>query len=69
MNEVKVSEEGEKTLQQPSGIKPGPPTDSVSFRISCKCTGSLSRYFSIQVDHVIHGYKSTCEECCVENGK
>lgn len=35
--------------------------DFVSFRISCKCTGSLSRYFSIQVDDVIHLYKSTCE--------
>uniref|UniRef100_A0A8C9YBM8 THUMP domain containing 2 n=1 Tax=Sander lucioperca TaxID=283035 RepID=A0A8C9YBM8_SANLU len=31
------------------GIKPEPSSpDPVSFRISCKCTGSLSRYFNTQ---------------------
>ncbi|XP_030296858.1 THUMP domain-containing protein 2 isoform X2 [Sparus aurata] len=38
----------EKTQLQPSGIKPEPCSVPVSFRISCKCTGSLSRYFSSQ---------------------
>ncbi|TDH01530.1 hypothetical protein EPR50_G00181000 [Perca flavescens] len=39
----------DKTLLQPSRIKPEPSSpDPVSFRISCKCTGSLSRYFNTQ---------------------
>ncbi|XP_018517281.1 THUMP domain-containing protein 2 [Lates calcarifer] len=47
-NEVKTTGE-DKTLLQPSRIRPEI-TSSVglSFRISCKCTGSLSRYFSTQ---------------------
>lgn len=27
---------------------PLPPVDQISFRISCKCTGGLARYFSTQ---------------------
>ncbi|XP_034538400.1 THUMP domain-containing protein 2 [Notolabrus celidotus] len=36
------------THLESSCIKPGPPLVPVSFRINCKCTGSLSRYFSTQ---------------------
>uniref|UniRef100_A0A3Q3W0P0 Ribosomal RNA large subunit methyltransferase K/L-like methyltransferase domain-containing protein n=1 Tax=Mola mola TaxID=94237 RepID=A0A3Q3W0P0_MOLML len=38
----------DQTVLEPSRIKPEPPLVPVSFRISCKCTGSLSRYFSTQ---------------------
>ncbi|XP_070772557.1 THUMP domain-containing protein 2 [Enoplosus armatus] len=38
----------DKTLLRPSRIEPEPSSVPVSFRISCKCTGSLSRYFSTQ---------------------
>ncbi|XP_059215452.1 THUMP domain-containing protein 2 isoform X2 [Centropristis striata] len=39
----------DKTLLQTSRIQPEPPSPvPVSFRVSCKCTGSLSRYFSTQ---------------------
>ncbi|CAK6960756.1 THUMP domain-containing protein 2 [Scomber scombrus] len=50
---VKTTRGGDETLLQPSRNKPEPPLPPpssvpVSFRISCKCTGSLSRYLSIQ---------------------
>ncbi|KAA8583551.1 hypothetical protein FQN60_014759 [Etheostoma spectabile] len=46
---VETTGGGDKTLLQPSRIKPEPfSPDPVSFRISCKCTGSLSRYFNTQ---------------------
>lgn len=52
---VKTNRGGDKTLLQPRRNKPEPPSLSplpssvpASFRISCKCTGSLSRYLSIQ---------------------
>ncbi|XP_023271487.1 THUMP domain-containing protein 2 isoform X1 [Seriola lalandi dorsalis] len=46
---VKTTGEEEKTLLQPSRITPKiTPSVPVSFRISCKCTGSLSRHFSTQ---------------------
>ncbi|TMS04591.1 THUMP domain-containing protein 2 [Larimichthys crocea] len=35
-------------LLQPNRIRQEPPSVPISFRISCKCTGSLSRYFSTQ---------------------
>ncbi|KAE8281042.1 THUMP domain-containing protein 2 [Larimichthys crocea] len=35
-------------LLQPNRIRQKPPSVPISFRISCKCTGSLSRYFSTQ---------------------
>ncbi|KAM8739596.1 uncharacterized protein thumpd2 isoform 2-T2 [Acanthopagrus schlegelii] len=44
----KTTGRGDETQLQPSGIKAEPCSDPVSFRISCKCTGSLSRYFSSQ---------------------
>ncbi|XP_073338175.1 THUMP domain-containing protein 2 [Pagrus major] len=44
----KTTRRGEKTQLQPSRIKPESSSVPVSFRISCKCTGSLSRYFSSQ---------------------
>ncbi|KAL7383927.1 hypothetical protein ABVT39_020811 [Epinephelus coioides] len=45
----KTTEGGDNTLQQPRRINPEPLSPvSVSFRISCKCTGSLSRFFSTQ---------------------
>lgn len=43
------------TLPDAGRIKPEPPPVPVSFRISCKCTGSLSRYFNTQVEEVIYG--------------
>ncbi|XP_034754723.1 THUMP domain-containing protein 2 isoform X2 [Etheostoma cragini] len=47
--EGKTTGGGDKTLLQPSSITPEPfSPDPVSFRISCKCTGSLSRYFNTQ---------------------
>ncbi|KAM7385322.1 hypothetical protein PAMP_001410 [Pampus punctatissimus] len=47
---VKTARGGDKTLLQPSRNKQQQPPSSalVSFRINCKCTGSLSRYLSIQ---------------------
>ncbi|KAG7228488.1 hypothetical protein INR49_007661 [Caranx melampygus] len=46
---VKATGREDKTLLQPSKIKPEITSSvPVSFRISCKCTGSLSRYFSTQ---------------------
>ncbi|XP_038593885.1 THUMP domain-containing protein 2 [Micropterus salmoides] len=45
---VKTTGERDRTLLQPSRIRPEPSLVPVSFRISCKCTGSLSRYFSTQ---------------------
>ncbi|KAM3605932.1 uncharacterized protein V6R79_007549 [Siganus canaliculatus] len=47
---VKSEEEngGIEAPLQPSRIKPQPSCTSVSFRVSCKCTGSLSRCFSSQ---------------------
>ncbi|XP_039995297.1 THUMP domain-containing protein 2 isoform X2 [Xiphias gladius] len=46
---VKTTGGEEKTLQPPSINKSEVTSSSpVSFRISCKCTGSLSRYFSTQ---------------------
>lgn len=50
LNKEKTTGRVEKTQLQPSGIKPEPCSVPVSFRISCKCTGSLSRYFSSQVE-------------------
>lgn len=50
----------DKALIHPSKIKTDPPPVGVSFRISCKCTGSLSQYFSAQVEEVTYG---TCREC------
>ncbi|XP_010765757.1 THUMP domain-containing protein 2 [Notothenia coriiceps] len=45
----KTTEGRDETLLQPSLIKPEPPSPAaVTFRISCKCTGSLSRYYSQQ---------------------
>lgn len=41
----------DQTVLGPNRIKPEPPLVPVSFRISCKCTGSLSRYFSTQVSN------------------
>ncbi|KAI4813313.1 hypothetical protein KUCAC02_024645 [Chaenocephalus aceratus] len=44
-----TTEGRDETLLQPSLIKPEPPSPAaVTFRISCKCTGSLSRYYSQQ---------------------
>ncbi|XP_076599488.1 U6 snRNA (guanine-N(2))-methyltransferase THUMPD2 [Chaetodon auriga] len=37
-----------ESLLHPSRIKPEPSSVPLSFRISCKCTGSLSRCFSAQ---------------------
>ncbi|XP_037638685.1 THUMP domain-containing protein 2 [Sebastes umbrosus] len=46
---VKPTGGRDETLLQPSRTKPEPPSPApLSFRISCKCTGSLSRYFSTQ---------------------
>ncbi|XP_044070884.1 THUMP domain-containing protein 2 isoform X2 [Siniperca chuatsi] len=45
---VKTTGERDNTLLPPSRIEPEPSSVPVSFRISCKCTGSLSRYFSTQ---------------------
>uniref|UniRef100_A0A8C4EKP3 THUMP domain containing 2 n=1 Tax=Dicentrarchus labrax TaxID=13489 RepID=A0A8C4EKP3_DICLA len=45
---VKTTGKRDETLLQPSRINSEPPSVPVSFRISCKCTGSLSRYFSPQ---------------------
>ncbi|KAG7512758.1 THUMP domain-containing protein 2 isoform X1 [Solea senegalensis] len=45
--QAKSNREEDKALLQPSKIKPGfTSSDPVTFRISCKCTGSLSRCFS-----------------------
>ncbi|XP_049456949.1 THUMP domain-containing protein 2 isoform X2 [Epinephelus fuscoguttatus] len=45
----KTTEGGDNTLLQLRRINPEPLSPvSVSFRISCKCTGSLSRFFSTQ---------------------
>lgn len=52
LNKEKTTGRVEKTQLQPSGIKPEPCSVPVSFRISCKCTGSLSRYFSSQVEDI-----------------
>ncbi|KAK1905339.1 THUMP domain containing protein 2 [Dissostichus eleginoides] len=44
-----TTEGRDETLLQPSLFKPEPPSPAaVTFRISCKCTGSLSRYYSQQ---------------------
>ncbi|KAK5882729.1 hypothetical protein CesoFtcFv8_021285 [Champsocephalus esox] len=44
-----TTEGRDETLLQPSLIKPEPPSPAaVTFRISCKCTGSLSRCYSQQ---------------------
>ncbi|XP_040905038.1 THUMP domain-containing protein 2 isoform X2 [Toxotes jaculatrix] len=49
MEHVKTTEGEEMTLLQPSRIKPQITSSvPVSFRINCKCTGSVSRYFSTQ---------------------
>uniref|UniRef100_A0A8C4EKZ9 THUMP domain containing 2 n=1 Tax=Dicentrarchus labrax TaxID=13489 RepID=A0A8C4EKZ9_DICLA len=48
VNKVKTTGKRDETLLQPSRINSEPPSVPVSFRISCKCTGSLSRYFSPQ---------------------
>ncbi|KAM7408384.1 hypothetical protein PAMA_002212 [Pampus argenteus] len=46
---AKTTRGGDKTLLQPSKNKLQLPSSAlVSFRISCKCTGSLSRYLSVQ---------------------
>lgn len=42
----------DKTLIHPSKIKTDLTPARVSFRISCKCTGSLSQYFSAQVEEL-----------------
>ncbi|XP_071389941.1 THUMP domain-containing protein 2 [Centroberyx affinis] len=48
--EVETAAGGDGTLREPGGDKPelSPPVPIVSFRISCKCTGALSRRFSTQ---------------------
>lgn len=61
-NKVKTTAGRDKTPLPPSRIKPEPPSVPVSFRISCKCTGSLSRYFSTQVVEV---EKHTTKQCKV----
>lgn len=49
-NKGKSIGRGDKTLLQRSRMEPQPPFHfPVSFRISCKCTGFLSRLFSAQV--------------------
>ncbi|KAM6922918.1 THUMP domain-containing protein 2 isoform 1-T2 [Lycodopsis pacificus] len=56
MTEDKV-EHVKPTAGRPSRTEPDPSgPDRLSFRVSCKCTGSLSRYFSSQeVSRVIGG--------------
>ncbi|XP_030011190.1 THUMP domain-containing protein 2 isoform X1 [Sphaeramia orbicularis] len=46
-NSVRTTAGPDKTLLQPSRDKPEMPFP-VSFRISCKCSGGLARYFSTQ---------------------
>lgn len=54
VNEEKfVFEDKVKNPQEPNE----PPAEPVSFRISCKCTGALSRHFSLQVDDATCGHK------------
>ncbi|XP_041803774.1 THUMP domain-containing protein 2 [Chelmon rostratus] len=48
LENVNTTGERGTSLLQPSRLKPEPCSVPVSFRISCKCTGSLSRYFSTQ---------------------
>uniref|UniRef100_UPI0037E7E446 THUMP domain-containing protein 2 n=1 Tax=Semicossyphus pulcher TaxID=241346 RepID=UPI0037E7E446 len=45
---VKTTGGSDKSLPHPSVIKPEAASVPVSFRVNCKCTGSLSRYFSTQ---------------------
>ncbi|KAF3841832.1 hypothetical protein F7725_023783 [Dissostichus mawsoni] len=57
-----TTEGRDETLLQPSLIKPEPPSPAaVTFRISCKCTGSLSRYYSQQVVEVKMHWTKQCQ--------
>lgn len=53
VNEPEYCEDEVKNPPQPSEA----PAEPVSFRISCKCTGAVSRLFSQQVDHITNKHQ------------
>nr|XP_046257281.1 THUMP domain-containing protein 2 [Scatophagus argus] len=55
VEKVEITGGSDKTSLLPSRVKPEPSSVLVSFRISCKCTGSLSQYFSTQEVNKIIG--------------